>query len=150
MWWVHNANICLSEAVEVAKRIVKRRPKVPAEAVLDEAGNLTEYGKWYYERPNGFRKGVRDNVWKKAEEAEGRVKDPLTGNALEKTSPGIWAINLGTSFVSTKKVVLKDRSSEKSLWMNITIPNITDLNHPPQTVVMRVRITQMITLVINS
>lgn len=40
-----------------------------------------------YSRPSGFRKGVRDKVWDNAKEADGLVKDPLTGKTMKKSDP---------------------------------------------------------------
>jgi hypothetical protein len=37
-----------------------------------------------YERPSGFRKGVRDSVWDSAKDIKGKVKDPLTGKTMDK------------------------------------------------------------------
>lgn len=41
-----------------------------------------------YERPAGYRKGVRDQVWENAREVStGQVRDPLTGRFMSKDSP---------------------------------------------------------------
>lgn len=40
-----------------------------------------------YDRPSGFRKGVRDKVWDSAKDADGKVKDPLTGQEMDKSQP---------------------------------------------------------------
>ena len=41
-----------------------------------------------YERPSGFRAGVRDEVWNRAiEPSTGRVRDPLTGRFMGKNQP---------------------------------------------------------------
>ncbi|PPK69566.1 HNH/ENDO VII superfamily nuclease [Actinokineospora auranticolor] len=39
-----------------------------------------------YERPSGYRKGVRDKVWDAAAKAskDGKVRDPLTGKVMRK------------------------------------------------------------------
>ena len=52
------------------------RPLSPEYSVLDNNGNLTEYGKWYYERPSGFRKGVRKKTFDAAKDEDGVVRDP--------------------------------------------------------------------------
>lgn len=40
-----------------------------------------------YTRPSGFRKGVRDNVWDAAMDADGIVRDPGTGEIMSRTEP---------------------------------------------------------------
>jgi hypothetical protein len=72
-----------------------RRPKLPERPVLDENGNLTEYGKWYYQRPSGYHKGVRDKVWEAGTKTnapgksapDGNVYDPLTEEPMDPNEP---------------------------------------------------------------
>ncbi|MFB1051816.1 HNH/ENDO VII family nuclease [Paraliobacillus sp. JSM ZJ581] len=40
-----------------------------------------------YKRPSGYRKGVRDEVWEKAKDTDGNVRDPLTGTLMNKDGP---------------------------------------------------------------
>lgn len=40
-----------------------------------------------HSRPSGFRKGVRDEAWKKAKGADGEVRDPGTGKVMNKEEP---------------------------------------------------------------
>lgn len=40
-----------------------------------------------YERPSGFRRGVREKVWENARNADGEVRDPLTGEAISPNEP---------------------------------------------------------------
>ncbi|MFZ2899302.1 MAG: DUF4157 domain-containing protein [Saprospiraceae bacterium] len=77
-----------------------RRPSVPERPVLDTNGNLTEYGKWYYERPSGFRNGIRERVWRnaEAESIDGIVRDPLTGQELSPTDPWQMGHRYGYEF----------------------------------------------------
>ena len=37
-----------------------------------------------YSRPTGFRAGMRDEVWEKAKDTHGRVRDPVTGRYMSK------------------------------------------------------------------
>ena len=62
-----------------------RRPANPEYKVIDKNGNLTEYGKWYYERPSGFRKGVREKTYNEAQKAsnDNIVRDPDPENPVE-------------------------------------------------------------------
>ena len=62
-----------------------RRPANPEYKVIDENGNLTEYGKWYYERPTNYRSGVRKETWDNAVEnsIDGQVRDPITGEIMD-------------------------------------------------------------------
>ncbi|RZK33107.1 MAG: hypothetical protein EOO57_13860, partial [Hymenobacter sp.] len=72
-----------------------RRPAAPERPVLDANGELTDYGKWYYERPSGYHKGVRDNVWDTATKADapgtnapdGNVYDPVTREPMDPADP---------------------------------------------------------------
>jgi HNH/ENDO VII superfamily nuclease with conserved GHE residues len=66
-----------------------RRPSTPEYSILDQNGNLTEYGKWYYERPSGYREGVRDTTWETAqnESIDGVVRDPVTGDPVNPDEP---------------------------------------------------------------
>src|SRR5699024_8476999 len=36
-----------------------------------------------YKRSSGFRKGVRDEVWEKAKDTNGKVRDPLTNTIMK-------------------------------------------------------------------
>ena len=40
-----------------------------------------------YERPSGFRKGVRDKVWENAKNSNGDVIDPVTNRVMNKSEP---------------------------------------------------------------
>ena len=63
-----------------------RRPSAPERPIMDADGKLTEYGKWYYERPSGYRKGIRDEAFDGAKTQDGKVYDPLTTNEIEQSS----------------------------------------------------------------
>jgi hypothetical protein len=60
-----------------------KRPTTPTEPVLSPNGTLTEYGKWYYERPFTHRQGVRDKAFEGAKQNDGVVYDPLTRNPID-------------------------------------------------------------------
>ena len=51
-----------------------KRPALPEHPVIDENGNLTDYGRWYYERPAWKNKTIED-VWSSAQDADARVYD---------------------------------------------------------------------------
>lgn len=40
-----------------------------------------------YNRPSGFRKGVREKVWGNAKGVDGKVRDPLTGKKMKFDEP---------------------------------------------------------------
>lgn len=40
-----------------------------------------------YKRPSGYRKGLRDKVWENAKDADGKVRDPLTGQVMKRDEP---------------------------------------------------------------
>lgn len=63
------------------------------------AGNIEKT----YKRPSGFRKGVRDKVWDNAKDANGEVKDPLTGNVLNKDEPWDMGHKSGYEFRKHQK-----------------------------------------------
>jgi hypothetical protein len=65
------------------------RPATPEQPVIDVEGNLTDYGRWYYERPSGYRAGIRDTTYSNAakESIDGVVRDPLTDAPIAKTDP---------------------------------------------------------------
>ncbi|SIS28157.1 MULTISPECIES: GH-E family nuclease [Chryseobacterium] len=74
------AAVVTKDIDELAAEAIKKggkRPKLPEYPVKNADGTLTDYGKWYYERPSGFRKGVRKKAYDGAKE-DGIVKDPLT------------------------------------------------------------------------
>lgn len=48
---------------------------------------LTVTERYTYRRPSGFRKGVRDEAWDSARASDGLVRDPLTGQVLDRTQP---------------------------------------------------------------
>lgn len=75
--------------VDDAPVLKGRRPATPEHPVRDANGDLTEYGKWYYERPSGYRAGVRDDVWDEAagNSIDGQVRDPLTGDIMSPDDP---------------------------------------------------------------
>jgi hypothetical protein len=51
-----------------------------------------------YERPSGFRKGVRDQVWAHAKGAGGRVRDPSTNKAMSPNKAWDMGHNSGYEF----------------------------------------------------
>ncbi len=56
-----------------------------SQACFESNSNKSETS---YERPGGYRKGVRDEVWENAREAStGQVRDPLTGRFMSKNKP---------------------------------------------------------------
>jgi hypothetical protein len=48
----------------------------------DNCGNAKPKKRDPYRRPSGYRKGVRDKVWKDTEDENGDVLDPLTGRKI--------------------------------------------------------------------
>ncbi|WP_225676166.1 HNH/ENDO VII family nuclease, partial [Thalassolituus marinus] len=77
-----------SDAVETPKPSMSgRRPAEPEAPVLNEDGSLTEYGQWYYKRPSGFRKGVRNETWESAKDSEGNVYDRVSNELMDANEP---------------------------------------------------------------
>ncbi len=54
-----------------------KRPSKPMYPVTDKDGNLTEYGKWYYDRP-AWRKDTITDTWENAKDSEGKVWDRVS------------------------------------------------------------------------
>ena len=72
----------------VKKAVVTETPVKKAVTPEMQIKNATDTGAGKavnYSRPSGFRKGVRDTVWDNAKEADGLVKDPLTGKIMDKS-----------------------------------------------------------------
>lgn len=51
-----------------------KKPSSPEYSLIDSNGKMTEYGKWYYERPGWRQKTIKD-VWENAKDPEGKVYD---------------------------------------------------------------------------
>jgi hypothetical protein len=64
-----------------------KKPHSPKEATLIAPDALSEYGKWYYERPYKFRKDVRKNTLDDAKQKDGKVYDPLTKTVIDPAKP---------------------------------------------------------------
>ena len=60
-----------------ANKMKGKKPDAPGYNVKDEHGELTEYGKWYYERP-GWRDKTINDTWDNAKDLEGKVYDRLS------------------------------------------------------------------------
>lgn len=58
-----------------------------ANSNFDESGNLTPEARKLYQRPSGYRKGVREQVWENARAPDGNVYDPITKEALDPNRP---------------------------------------------------------------
>jgi len=104
--WEIIENVEIDEEGEVSEAVVEdeplkgRRPTAPEQPVVDEEGNLTEYGKWYYSRPSGYRKGVRDTVWNQAVEdsIDGQVRDEITKEVMSPDEPWDMGHRYGYEF----------------------------------------------------
>jgi hypothetical protein len=68
----------LENKAEKVKKYFGKRPTLPLEKTTNINGDITEYGKWYYERPAWKQKTVNE-VWINAEKkGEGVVIDKLS------------------------------------------------------------------------
>ena len=54
---------------------------------LEDADGLATKASKLYERPSGFRQGIRDEAWDNATGADGEVRDPVTGKIMSKDDP---------------------------------------------------------------
>ncbi|WP_084160743.1 T7SS effector LXG polymorphic toxin [Terribacillus saccharophilus] len=66
-----------------------------------------------YSRPSGFRKGVRDKVWEKAKNTEGKVKDPITDTIMRKNEPWDMGHKPGYEFRKHKQSAMERGISRK-------------------------------------
>ncbi len=82
-------NKTVGEVVDRTKENILRFAKKVESAVVGKVdgkkgvGGKGEVDKTY-SRPSGFRKGVRDEVWEKATDTVGNVRDPLTDTIMNK------------------------------------------------------------------
>jgi hypothetical protein len=54
---------------------------------FDEFGNLTPEAQELYQRPSGYRKGVREQVWENAKAPDGNVYDPVSNDIIDPELP---------------------------------------------------------------
>lgn len=72
----------LKKASRKIKKYSGKRPDKPIEETIDINGEITEYGKWYYERPSWKPKTVND-VWGNAKKkGDGIVIDKLSDKEI--------------------------------------------------------------------
>jgi hypothetical protein len=70
------------EAVELGE---KQLAKQAEKEVAEQAGKKTIPKT--YERPSGYRKGVREEAWERAKGPDGKVRDPGTGREMKFDEP---------------------------------------------------------------
>jgi len=77
-----------ADAFEDPPKFSGKRPAKPEQATIDADGNLTEYGKWYYDRPSWRAKTI-DDTWNSAKNSEGKVIDRQSQSEItwDKTKP---------------------------------------------------------------
>ncbi|MGU3375209.1 HNH/ENDO VII family nuclease [Chryseobacterium sp. M5A1_1a] len=77
-----------ADAFEDPPKFSGKRPANPEQPVIDADGNLTDYGKWYYERPAWKGKTI-DDVWSNAKNTDGKVIDRQSKSEItwDKTKP---------------------------------------------------------------
>src|SRR5262249_43204965 len=68
------------ESAKTQQEAAARADKGPAKAAKKTVPKT-------YERPSGFRKGVREKVWEKAKGPDGKVKDPGTSQEMKFDDP---------------------------------------------------------------
>ena len=56
-----------------------------------------------YDRPTGFPTGMRDNVWERAKDQHGRVRDPVSGVFMSKDKPWDMGHKPGYEFAKHQK-----------------------------------------------
>ena len=80
---IKKAGTLIKKNAPELKKAVKNSDvaKDTAKVLKEKVGDIS------YDRPSGFRKGVRDKVWENAKNSDGNVIDPLTGNVMDKSEP---------------------------------------------------------------
>ena len=66
----------LKKAAEAAKKL--RAAKKPCKTCIKDKR---------YQRPSGYRKGVKDKAWEAAKGKDGKVRDPASGRVMKKDEP---------------------------------------------------------------
>ncbi|MGE7602400.1 T7SS effector LXG polymorphic toxin [Peribacillus sp. NPDC097675] len=66
-----------------------------------------------YNRPSGFRKGVRDEVWEKAKSTDGNVRDPLNDTIMNKDEPWDMGHKPGYEFRKHQQSAMERRITRK-------------------------------------
>ncbi|WP_323372978.1 HNH/ENDO VII family nuclease [Tumebacillus lacus] len=87
-------------------------------------GNGTVEKPVSYDRPSGFRKGVRDKVWDNAKDADGKVKDPLTGQEMDRGQP--WDMGHKPGFEFRKH---KESAKEREITRKEFLDEYNEPNH---------------------
>ncbi|GAB2467243.1 HNH/ENDO VII family nuclease [Jatrophihabitans fulvus] len=61
-----------------------------------------------YQRPSGYRAGVRDRVWNNAKDTRGHVRDPQTGRYMSKDKPWDMGHRDGYEFRKHREAAQQD------------------------------------------
>ena len=70
-----------------------------------------------YQRPSGFRKGVREKVWEDAKGPDGKVRDPLTGKEIKFDEPWDMGHRPGYEFRKHQKSAF-DRGVDRKKFLD--------------------------------
>ena len=70
-----------------------------------------------YQRPSGFRKGVREKVWEDAKGPDGKVRDPLTGTEIKFDEPWDMGHRPGYEFRKHQKSAF-DRGVDRKKFLD--------------------------------
>ena len=73
-------------AEKAAKEAAEKAAKEGAEAGAKNVGTKVSKNPTY-DRPSGFRKGVREEAWEKAKGKDGKVRDPMTQKEMSPDEP---------------------------------------------------------------
>lgn len=104
--------------VNIAKNPDSRRinhTDVPRTRDIPQRNNVNDVGRSKsdvpgrnvdYSRP-GWKKGIRDEVWNKAKDAHGRVRDPVTGKYMSKDKPWDMGHKPGHEFSKHQKSAME-------------------------------------------
>lgn len=93
-------NVAFDEKEDDGKNLVsgkEERLDYYSEKLEDKTNSENIEGR--YDRPTGYRAGVRDQVWENAKDEHGRVRDPVSGRYMSKDQPWHMGHKPGYEFV---------------------------------------------------
>jgi hypothetical protein len=76
-----------------------------------------------YNRPSGFRKGVRETVWETAKDSEGVVRDPGSGRIMDPNEPWDMGHKPGLEFRKHQRSALRRKLTRKQFLDECNDPN---------------------------
>ncbi|WP_436666677.1 HNH/ENDO VII family nuclease [Priestia koreensis] len=111
------------KAFEVGTQVVKKSDDFLKMDLQFFASNVKGTIGKTYKRPSGYRKGVRDEVWEKAKDADGNVRELLTGKIMNKNEPWDMGHKSGYEFRKHQQSAMERGISRKEFLNEHNDPN---------------------------